>query len=86
MSHARARTYARLKDTWSTKALKERYVPPVTLPYDQWVQYVASGDNTLLGSGGVIPGGTVRTPFSAGGGVLRGNIGQHLSMYRPGIY
>ena len=84
MSHTRAHAYARLKDTWSLTT-KERYVPPVTLPYDQWVQYVASGDNTLLGSGGVIPGGTVRTPFSAGGGVLRGNIGQHLSMYHPGI-
>jgi len=69
----------------STKGrLLELYVPPVTLSYPQWVQYVSSGKNVLYGSGGVIPGGTIQTAFGGSGAVYRGNVRQGYGMYKTG--
>jgi hypothetical protein len=50
---------------WST----ESYEPRVTLPYNEWRQYVASGSNTLY-AGTVIPGSTFA------GTVYRGHVHQ----------
>lgn len=49
----------------------EYYVPAVTIPYDQWANYVASGDNTLYGDA-IIPGGTVDD-----GAVYAGHVRQN---------
>ena len=54
----------------------ENYVPPVTMSLNNWQQYVASGNNVLLGSGGVIPGGTMQTSFGGGGAVYKGYVRQ----------
>jgi len=67
-------SYCSAKDCWAglaqynlsgkkslSRILLENYVPPVTLSLPEWQQYVASGKNVLLGSGGVIPGGTYAT-------------------------
>lgn len=54
----------------------ETYEAPVTIPLNQWVDYVASGQNTLYG-GAIVPGGTMddgavyvghvrQNPFTAG--------------------
>jgi hypothetical protein len=80
-------SYSKAKDCWvgiekynlvgkKTSKVIESYVPPVTMPFGQWQQYVASGNNVLLGSGGVIPSGTVQTPFGGGGAVYSGTIRQ----------
>lgn len=74
--------YAGLRSTKGR--LLELYVPPVTLSYPQWVQYVSSGKNVLYGSGGVIPGGTVQTAFGGSGAVYRGNVRQGYGMYKTG--
>jgi hypothetical protein len=50
----------------------EGYVAPVTLSFPEWQKYIASGNNILLGSGGVIPGGTV------GGSVYKGHVRQGI--------
>ena len=75
--------YKKLKDTWSgivqynlTGKITENYSGPVTLSLPEWQQYVASGKNVLYGSGGVIPGGTVQTPFGGGGAVYSGQVRQ----------
>ena len=60
------------------KIIGEGYGGPVTLPLDQWREYVASGKNTLYGSGGVIPGGTMTTPFGGNGAVFAGNVRQGI--------
>jgi hypothetical protein len=62
----------------STQSVKEKYGGPVTLPLDEWREYVASGKNTLYGSGGVIPGGTMSTPFGGGGAVYAGTVRQGI--------
>ena len=54
----------------------EEYAPRVTLSLPQWQQYVASGNNVLLGSGGVIPGGTTLIPFDGNGSVYSGHVRQ----------
>lgn len=54
----------------------EKYVPPVTLSMPQWRNYVASGMNTLLGSGGVIHGGTEDLGWAGGGAVYKGHVRQ----------
>lgn len=54
----------------------EPYVAPVTMPWPAWQQYVASGNNILLGSGCVIPGGTVQMPFGGGSAVYKGHVRQ----------
>ena len=82
-------SYCSAKDCWAglaqynlsgkksiSRILLENYVPPVTLSLPEWQQYVASGKNVLLGSGGVIPGGTMQTPFGGGGAVYRGHVRQ----------
>lgn len=80
--------YCRSKDTWTglnpysvngvrrNRSIAERYGGPVTLPLNEWQEYVASGKNTLYGSGGVIPGGTMSTPFGGNGAVFAGNVRQ----------
>ena len=57
---------------------KEKYGGPVTLPLNKWRKYVASGKNTLYGSGGVIPGGTVTTAFGGNGAVFAGTVRQGI--------
>ena len=54
----------------------EKYVAPVTLSLPEWNDYVASGMNTLLGSGGVIPGGTENLGWGGGGAVYKGHVHQ----------
>lgn len=70
--------YKKLKNTWSglksydlngKGTIKEEYAGPVTLSLPAWRNYIASGNHILLGSGGVIPGGTVITPFGGNGAV-----------------
>lgn len=81
-------SYARAKDCWnglqtynlsgkkSCVNIVEDYTPPVTMPLWQWQEYVSAGNNVLLGSGGVIPSGTVQTPFGGGGAVYQGHVRQ----------
>ena len=59
---------------------KEMYGGPVTLSLPQWHDYVSSGVNTLLGSGGVIPGGTMNTPGGESGAVYKGHVRQGWGM------
>jgi len=69
--------YKKLKDTWVQKNKEyENYSGPVTLSLPEWNNYVSKGYNTLLGSGGVIPGNTVNIPFSGNGAVYSGNVRQ----------
>jgi hypothetical protein len=77
--------YCKSKDCWAglsnynlsgkKKVLIEKYVPPVTISWPEWRQYIASGNNVLLGSGGIIPNGTIKTPFG-GGAVYAGHVRQ----------
>jgi len=76
-------SYKKSKDYWSglekynlsgKKYILEKYTPPVTMPFNDWQQYVASGNNVLSGSGGIIPSGTVQTAFGGGGTVYRGHV------------
>ena len=77
-------SYCRSKNCWSGlerynlsgKKSIEEYTPPVTMSFPAWQKYVASGKNVLLGSGGVISGGTLQTPFGGGGSVYRGHVRQ----------
>lgn len=73
--------YKKMKDTWSgikkydlNGRVYETYSGPVTLSLPEWRDYVASGKNVLYGSGGVIPGGTIQTPFGLSGSVYRGHV------------
>lgn len=66
--------YKQLKNTWVN--CKENYAGPVTLSLPEWKNYVSSGNSTLLGAGGVIPGGTVQTPFGGNGTVYSGHVRQ----------
>jgi hypothetical protein len=81
--------YNNIKNTWSgishynlngpqkiNKPSQENYSGPVTLSLPEWKNYVASGKHVLYGSGGVIPGGTVSTPFGGGGAVYSGHVRQ----------
>ena len=77
--------YCTSKNTWTglrpyniNSIVRENYAGPVTLPLDEWQEYVASGKNTLYGSGGVIPGGTINTPFGGGGAVYAGPVRQGI--------
>ena len=54
---------------------QEDYTPRITLSYPQWQRYISAGNNVLLGSGGVIPGGTVNTGWG-GGAVYKGHVRQ----------
>ena len=67
--------YKTLSNAWYP-CTTEKYEAPVTLSLPAWRQYVASGKNTLYGSGGIIPGGTINTGFGTGGAVYRGNVFQ----------
>jgi hypothetical protein len=80
-------SYCRLCDCWTglkeydlngikDKYVFEKYTPRVTMPYSEWVNYVGSGKNVILGSGGVIPSGTVNTPGGLSGAVYRGHVRQ----------
>ena len=84
--------YQLSKNTWlgvetynvnvpNTQNSIENYGGPVTLSLPAWRQYVAQGKNVLYGSGGVIPGGTVSTPFGGGGAVFAGNVRQGIEQY-----
>lgn len=76
-------SYCKMKNCWvglksydlngNTETV-ENYTPKVTLSLPEWRQYVASGYNTILGSGGVIPGGTVNTGWGGNGAVYRGHV------------
>lgn len=75
--------YKKLKNTWSgirpynlNGRANEAYAPAVTMSLPAWQRYVASGNNTLLGSGGVIPGGTVQTAGGMSGAVYAGHVRQ----------
>lgn len=71
--------YKKLKDTWlgvnSKEKIYEKYSGPVTMSLNDWNNYVASGENTLYGSGGVIPGDTVEGQFTSGA-VYKGTVHQ----------
>jgi len=74
--------YKKLKDTWIgispynlNGGTVEQYSGPVTLSLPEWKQYVASGKNALLGSGGVIPGPVIASGW-AGQAVYRGHVRQ----------
>lgn len=76
-------SYCKVKNCWSglknydlSGKIVEEYVPPVTLSLSEWRKYIATGNNVLLGSGGVIPGGTIQTPFGGGGAVYKGHVRQ----------
>lgn len=80
-------SYSKAQDCWSglkdydlngqkQTTIKEEYTPRVTMPYSEWVQYVGRGDNVLLGSGSVIPSGTVQTAGGLSGAVYRGQVRQ----------
>ena len=49
----------------------EYYVPAVTIPYDEWANYVGNGDNTLYGDA-IVPGGTIDD-----GAVYSGHVRQN---------
>lgn len=81
--------YCKAKDVWTglqpyntvgpknnIKTVTEEYTPPVTLSLPAWQEYISSGNNVLLGSGGVISGSTVQTPFGGGGAVYKGHVRQ----------
>lgn len=78
--------YTKLNNTWCGLSCynlngcriekKENYEPKVTLSLPEWRKYVASGYNTILGSGGVIPGSTVQIPFGGNGAVYKGHVRQ----------
>jgi hypothetical protein len=69
-------SYSKLKDCWlglsdcnlngKKSILIEEYVPIVRLSWPEWKQYIANGNNVLLGSGGVITGRTLQTPYGGG--------------------
>ena len=80
-------SYCKEYDCWSglkkydlngikDKHIVEKYTPKVTMPYSEWIDYVGSGKNVILGSGGVIPSGTVNTAGGMGGAVYRGHVRQ----------
>jgi hypothetical protein len=74
------RRYASLDDAWKHPRLMvgDPETFKVTMPYGDWVNYVASGDNTLLG-GAVIPSGTDQLPGGVGGGaVYAGQVGRNI--------
>ena len=74
-----ANSYSTLGNTWGGDQIKEyeqragssieNYEAKITIPYNQWRQYVSSGLNTLYG-GAIIPGGTggSMAPGGTGGG------------------
>lgn len=77
-------SYSKSKDCWTglsnynlcglkNKVLEE-YVAPVTLSWPEWQQYVGSGNNVLLGSGGVIPNGTIQTAGGMSGAVYTWHV------------
>ena len=71
--------YTSLLHSYPSRYFIEPFEAPVTLPYDEWVRYVAEGKNTLYG-GAIVPGGTEdngavysghvrQNPFTAGDNV-----------------
>jgi len=78
-------SYSILKNTWNglnsynlngPLVTEECYTPPVTMSLPEWQNYVGSGLNVLLGSGGVIPSGTINTGWNTGGSVYSGHVRQ----------
>jgi hypothetical protein len=78
-------TYKKLQNTWSglksydldgkkDKSI-ENYSGAVTMSLPEWRNYLARGDNVLLGSGGVIPSGRQNTPWT-GQAVYAGHVRQ----------
>lgn len=74
--------YAKLNRTWNGLSRynlngpsQEHYSGPVTLSLPEWQSYVASGKNTLYGSGGVIPG-PVESSGWTGAAVYGGHVHQ----------
>lgn len=54
----------------------ETYEPKITMSLPKWRNFIASGQNTLLLSGGVIPSGTMGTYGGNSGAVYRGHVRQ----------
>ena len=46
--------YPSLQHSYPSSFSVEPFEAPVTLPYDEWVRYVADGKNTLYG-GAIVP-------------------------------
>lgn len=78
--------YKTLKNTWNgnvsygyqtDKIIKECYTPPITMSYRDWIRYISTGNNILLGSGGVIPSGTLQTAGGQSGSVYKGKVGKN---------
>ena len=76
-------TYSLAKNCWSginrydnKNKYIEQYTPRVTMPYSDWINYVSKGNNVLLGSGGIIPSGTVNTVGGLNGAVYSGTVRQ----------
>ena len=76
--------YNKLQDTWSgllsynlngKKTNIEQYSGRVTMSLPEWNEYVASGKNILLGSGGVIPSGRLESGWT-GQAVYSGHVRQ----------
>ena len=78
--------YSKLSNTWSglrsynlngknVKNSIEKYGGPVTMSLNDWREYVASGKNTLEGSGGVIPSGRTQSGWT-GQAVYSGHVRQ----------
>ena len=65
MNYKRPSSYKKLAD------LTENYVPPVTIPLDEWSDYVEKGYNTLYNDA-VVPGGTIDD-----GAVYSGHVRQN---------
>jgi hypothetical protein len=63
--------YQSLQQSYPVQIIMEPFEAPVTLPYDEWVRYVAQGQNTLYG-GAIVPGGTEEN-----GAVYSGHVRQN---------
>lgn len=55
---------------------KEPYESKITMSLPEWKEFVGSGMNTLLLSGGIIPSGTRQTAGGNSGAVYRGHVRQ----------
>ena len=84
--------YTTLKNTWNgsvsygyqpKKIIKECYTPRVTMTYRDWIRYISTGNNILLGSGGVIPSGTIQTAGGQSGAVYKGQVGRPRYGHSP---
>ena len=54
----------------------ENYESKITMPFDQWQEFVAKGGNTMYLPGGIIPSGTEQTAGGNSGAVYKGHVRQ----------